>query len=864
MKIKAPCPQAPCKRQAGIGLIQTMLVLLLVGGLAVFASRWLAAQQQATPVQRQQQSLRWADEAVAAFAARHSRLPCPAAEANGQEQCLADDKPRQQGWLPTASLRAAGSTLPAQTALAYVVQRSPGAGVDIADLTQLQQHYQPHGLLGQPRDNEPGDQDIPPVHFDAINGLDLCQAIASLQSRPFNPAMAHVGSGSGRSNVAYALAVAGGHGGSAGLPGDPLSAAGFPHPRQAAEDRVLARDFVSLAQAMGCRSTPGSNSVAPYSDALAGIDALAMAVALHDSALIVKDNNVGNAELQLNDAIAAEALAMTDILFTISELVGTTSSMILAASQLIEATATCIISLGTMCWRVPMQATAVAFEGLSAVAGGAALANQIAALGMASHALKQTVDAHNRAGRAAEEAPRDVDQAIAELTLQLHGGKQIAGCQVSATVDGNTGQVSLVYENDCDKNPDPDQVQIVQGLYEQHTVASADHRRLLQQATLHQQLRMAPFDDQRILYRIDQAKSMDASWVQPAAPYRRCNWVGNATSAYSDSSCSITSRDSEGKANGNYAWAFDRSRAIADAIAKRDAASRWVDAMLLHEQNVEQLNQQRKTNKQWFDKGGLLDLMRNDASDICKRANNPALDAGARDELRERCASSNDGVKLIQSCLLPQVNEVTGNLEYKEMEDEQAFCKLRMVKREQQLEEKVKQGQNIIHQQVQAYERQAAPVFQYPAGWFNTMVIQDETSKEFTLSTSSNRPYYAPEAFNCNPAFSRCKPPLMVSGKIQYDRIYGLLEPNTYGLLAARYPYHRGYMDWLNAQAAAEVAQETMDNIQAQIDSSEKMLAQLLEHKQRDPSSSGSQPLAIGTAAILEMADQRGSLGIAP
>lgn len=862
MKTTTPYPQAPRRQQAGIGLLQVMLVLLLVGGLAVFSSRWLAAQQQAAPVQRQQQSLRWADEAMAAFAARHSRLPCPAAQANGPEQCLADGLPRQQGWLPTASLRAAGSPLPTQTALAYVVQRSSQAGV--ADLTQHAQHYQPHGLLDEPRPNETDEQGNTQERFDAINGLDLCQAIASLQTSPFNPAMAHVGSGNGRSNVAYALAIAGGHGGDAALPGDPLSAAGFPHPGQAADDRVLARDFAWLAQAIGCRSTPGTTGTVPYSDALAGMDALAMAVALHDSALVVKDNNVGNAELQLNDAIAAEMLAMTDILFTISGLVGTTSSMILAASQLIEATATCIISLGTMCWRVPLQATAVAFEGLSAMTGGAALANQIAALGMASHALKQTVDARNRANRAAEPPPRDVDQAIADLTLQLHGGQQIDGCKVTATVDETSGQVTLEYENGCDKNPDPDQVQTVPGLYQQRETASADHRRLLQQATLHQQLRMAPFDDQRILQRIDQAKSMSPSWASPARPYRRCNWVGNAASPFSDSSCSTSSRDSDGKDNGNYAWAFDRSRAIAEAILKRNAAIQWVDAMLLHEQNIEQRNQQRKTNKQWFDKGGLLDLMRNDASDICRRANNPTLDAGARDELRERCASSNDGVKLIESCLLPRVDEATGTLVYEEMREEDAFCRLRMLEREQRLTQAVDQGQDNIRQRAAVYEQQAAPVFNYPANWFSTLVTQDETSKEFTLVTSGKAPFYAPEAFNCNPLFSRCKPPLMVSGRIQYDRISGLFDPAVYGTLAARYPYHRGYMDWLNAQAAAEAAQEALDSVQAQIDSSEQMLAELIGHKLRDPSGAGNRPLALGAAAILELADQRGSLGSSP
>ena len=52
---------------------------------------------------------------------------------------------------------------------------------------------------------------------------------------------------------------------------------------------------------------------------------------------------------------------------------------------------------GTLCWRVPIQATAVAFEGHSAIANSAALVNPIAALGMASHALSVTLEARNRA-----------------------------------------------------------------------------------------------------------------------------------------------------------------------------------------------------------------------------------------------------------------------------------------------------------------------------------------------------------------------------------------------------------------------------------------------------------------------------------
>ena len=859
MNLPAPFLPRSGRPQRGAGLIQVLLVLLLVGGITVLASQWLGAQRQLEPVLRQQQALRWADEAVAAFAARHARLPCPAAQANGTEACLADGRKRQQGWLPTASLQPPDTDLAGMTALAYLVQRSPdGAPEQDIDLTAPANLYHPHGLLGEPRAEQTDENGTTVARFDAINGLDLCLAIASLQTAPADTGRAHVGRGDQARNVAYALAVAGPHGGSGHLPGRADASGGFPLPGtepDPGQDRVQARSFASLAQAVGCR-TPVDATTTPYSDALAGLDALAMAVAMHDSALVVKDNNVGNAELQLNDAIAAEVFAMTDILLTISELVGTTSSMILAAAQLIESTATCIASLGTLCWRVPIQATAVAFEGLSAIANSAALANQIAALGMASHALSVTLDARNRANRAAQPPPQDVESAIADLTLQLHGGKQVAGCNVTASINEATGEVTLVYENDCDKSPDPDQQVDTPGLYAEAEEAEKIHRRMQQQLQLHQQYRITPFADGRIAGRIDQTASMNPTLF--ARPYRRCDHLGTGNGHYSDAGCSNSTDTGNGTP---YGWVFDSPRATADAIAKRTATERWVDTYLRLEQDREQLQQQKKVQQQWFGKGGLLELMRNDASDICRRANNPDLEPQARQELADRCASSNDGVRMIEHCQMPAIDQATGQLVYQEMTDPDAMCKARIQERVAALESAVAGGEAALAARKQAYDRQPAPVMRYPAGWFQQLVAQDAQGN-FILKTQS-KPFYAPEPYDC-PQWQTCSAPLLVTGRLDFGALMGQLVPERFGTLATRYPYHRGYMDWLNARAAAATAEQAWTNLLTQIDSSERMLAELIDQALRGDSGVGNRNLAIGAPAILQLADQRGSLGNTP
>ena len=89
----------------GFGLVQALVLLLLVSSALVAGVVLLQSRRSAEQTRTQEDSLRWAEEAVTSFAASTSRLPCPATTLDGEEDCSVS---RDSGWLPLRTL--AGAT----------------------------------------------------------------------------------------------------------------------------------------------------------------------------------------------------------------------------------------------------------------------------------------------------------------------------------------------------------------------------------------------------------------------------------------------------------------------------------------------------------------------------------------------------------------------------------------------------------------------------------------------------------------------------------------------------------------------------------------------------------------------------------
>ncbi len=74
-------------RQAGLGLLEVVIAVLILGLLAVAAWKFQHGVVLQTRYEADQMLVQRADRSIRAFMARQSRLPCPAADAGGTESC---------------------------------------------------------------------------------------------------------------------------------------------------------------------------------------------------------------------------------------------------------------------------------------------------------------------------------------------------------------------------------------------------------------------------------------------------------------------------------------------------------------------------------------------------------------------------------------------------------------------------------------------------------------------------------------------------------------------------------------------------------------------------------------------------------
>lgn len=477
--------------QAGFGLVQVMLILLLVG--SALAAGAVLVQSKRAPAQAttQEQTLRWADEAIAAFASTHARLPCPAQALDGEEaldstgKCLPGNA---KGWLPTRTLLgASGNGMPVGP-VAYMVYRGDAAAH--LDLTAPGNAYQPPLVDGTDREIISLDKDRKETGrrpFSAINGLDLCRSLELAQVAGTNHADATRASVNGVPwNVAYGIAAAGPLPGQSRLDDDNNGAAvqmesPWREWDSGYDDRVRVRSFDAAGQMLGCRllaelssataiagaattpfsvaqlsATPGGNE--PYNVSLAGMDVLAAAVTLHDALALLQQNNIDATESAVQSAAKAQISLIFKLVTTAVSLSDQITTLVTSTVSLTRSIATCIASLGTMCWEVPLKTAAVVTSIVGLGTKGVTLAAKAASLPFVALALDASIKARDLAhANGPKPVPQNLDEARAELECTLYA----TNCK-----EGSSKEV--VYKRD--KNGNPIQKKDAAGnlLYDEH------------------------------------------------------------------------------------------------------------------------------------------------------------------------------------------------------------------------------------------------------------------------------------------------------------------------------------------------------------------------------------------------------------
>ncbi|NUN59699.1 MAG: hypothetical protein HUU13_01090 [Burkholderiaceae bacterium] len=399
--LPSPTPRPTARRARGFGLLQVLLLIAVMAGLASMGYLQWRARTVVDSSRQERQALTQADKAIIAFATVANRLPCPDTNRDGLEDCGAAAD--QKGWLPSATLRLAGVDPGVDVGqLRYLVQRGAGAN----SLTVLTDAWRPLGYddAGQTFFAVRGGA----YPTDILTLTDLCERLDTASTTALGPALAQVNAAPART-VAYALA----HPGTSDADGDgdlfdganSNAAANANQMEDPARrpllalynDLVLERTFASLQSDLQCQ---------PLIDS---INTVALGHDVADQVAVMQADNIESARR----AVAFSSLAA---IMTALEIVLAVAEGISDAGNAAVDWAACAASLGlavNFCAAAPQHTAAIALAGGVVYANIAAVALNAVAAGIAGTALTLADDT----AKAADVCP-PMDQTLLNQMLE--------------------------------------------------------------------------------------------------------------------------------------------------------------------------------------------------------------------------------------------------------------------------------------------------------------------------------------------------------------------------------------------------------------------------------------------------------------
>ncbi len=334
------------RKVAGLGLLEVMLFVFVVGTMLMVGYAWMVAQQQMVRVERQASILHQADRFIEAFAAANFRLPCPAATPGGVENCAPGNL---KGYVPAASLGLAGSSAQKGVGqLRYLVNRTTAGDVSVSS-NSFEPHYWDGGVWS----------------FNKRTTADYCATLAATTTtgaQVFNAA-------STPRAVAYAVA----HAGATDADGNgnvfdgrnANTLAEMESPENALitgiyDDKVIARTAAELSYNNGCAGLSAS------------LDMIALGVETIEEA-----NTAKAVATIMSSVLAGVGAAKTGVgIYKVYQagvaVGGAVTTLSAAASLLAGAIASCVFIVG--CAEIPHAAASVAAAAAAIASGALAVA----------------------------------------------------------------------------------------------------------------------------------------------------------------------------------------------------------------------------------------------------------------------------------------------------------------------------------------------------------------------------------------------------------------------------------------------------------------------------------------------------------
>ncbi len=353
---------ASLKKMAGLGLLEVMLFLFVIGTILVVGYTWLAAKKQSERAEAQTAQLQYVNRYIESFAAVNFRLPCPATTRGGVEDCGVATNVK--GYLPLASI-GLDATDPKVGGgeLLYMLSRSA-----LADLGKASNSFEPKNLKHTAA--------VPDTFaFDQVTTGDYCLNLAVAATET---AGVRVFNGSTGRRVAYAIAHPGVanadatgstfDGRNADLTNLSMEAPETAQSATVYDDRVLARTPNELLLTGDCAGH------------IASLDLMGLGVNVIAEVQAQFADAKEAAELEIRISIFKTVMAAYDVGLAALGLATGIAELAAYTSALAAAVILCIIVIG--CPLAVALGVAVTTQGLAIAANGIAVGLAATAVGI--------------------------------------------------------------------------------------------------------------------------------------------------------------------------------------------------------------------------------------------------------------------------------------------------------------------------------------------------------------------------------------------------------------------------------------------------------------------------------------------------